>query len=623
MPHPIQSIIPVVATFSLLTSPLAFAVDLSSMVPQWQTIEDNPGDDAARGVAIDSTQSLLVAGYAARDVDADDGLVRYYLSDGTLAWTLALGVDDEGSTPPNMRLHAIAVDEEDAFVVAGRTAGDDFYDSLTWVERYRLDVSTTSTSTSATTPTGSVDEGRSWIADWSHSYNDGLSSPQQEMNALVADTEQVWAAGWSYRSDAVKGRWLTFGWDAETGILIDPYDPMDHDEDSVDVAPDTATDVAVHHDGSVVVVGQIGIGGTTEADADTDWHVRKYDALGVLVWEDTWAGASNLADMATGVVIDPYGDVFVVGYENNGADNGDGADRDWLVIKYEGDGDSGSPVIDWTTHVTDGGDAAAHTVALDNADDLIIGGYAHDKDGYRVWRLSQVAAYDGAELSVVTDSASGGDTIHDVDVRDGKIAYVGSYSDESGTNWKIQVYEEDGDGDGVGDSADACPDDPEKSEEEDIDPKLGMCGCGEPNVDSDGDETLDCHDDCPDDPDKIEAGVCLCGTPDIDGDGDGAEDCIDQCPDDPNKTTLGECGCGAPDDDSDGDGVLGCDDACSGTPEGTPVNEDGCPFEDEVVDTGLGLVPPTDDKGCGCASNPGPAGWLALWVAAALARRRR
>ena len=632
MSHQIAQVIPAGALLALLNVSPALAVDLESMVPQWQTIEANAGDDAAHGVAIDSEQNLLVAGYAARSAEADDGLIRYYLADGTLAWTRALGVEDQGSEPPDMRLFDIDLDEEDAFVVAGRTTGDGTYESLTWLERFRLDTATSpttsssipSTSTITSSTSSSTSLGRSWVSDWSHFYNDGLSSPRQEMASVVADTEQVWAAGWSYRSDAVKGRWLTFGWDAETGILIDPWDPMDHDEDNVDVAPDVAGSLAVHHDGSVVVVGQIGVGGTSERDADTDWHVRKYDAAGVLLWEDTWAGVSNLADAATDVVIDPYGDVFVVGYENNGTDNGDGADRDWLILKYEGEGDSGSPVLDWTTHVTDGGDAAAFTVALDNADDLLVGGYAHDKKGYRTWRLSQVASYDGSELAVVTDPAGSDDTILDVDVRDGKVAYVGTYSDESGTNWKVQVYEEDTDGDGVGDSADACPDDPEKFEEADIDPKLGMCPCGVPNVDSDEDGALDCNDECPEDPDKIEAGVCLCGTPDVDGDGDGAEDCIDQCPDDPNKTTLGECGCGAPDDDSDGDGVLGCDDACSGTPEGTPVDEDGCPFEEEPLDTGMGSATDlADSKGCGCDASPGSAGWVALWLAAALARRRR
>ena len=55
--------------------------------------------------------------------------------------------------------------------------------------------------------------------------------------------------------------------------------------------------------------------------------------------------------------------------------------------------------------------------------------------------------------------------------------------------------------------ADACPNDPDKTEE-------GQCGCGMPDTDSDADDTADCNDGCPDDPDKTEPGDCGCGVAD-------------------------------------------------------------------------------------------------------------
>jgi hypothetical protein len=95
----------------------------------------------------------------------------------------------------------------------------------------------------------------------------------------------------------------------------------------------------------------------------------------------------------------------------------------------------------------------------------------------------------------------------------------------------------DADGDGTTDSADGCPNDPNK-----IAP--GVCGCGVPDTDSDHDGTPDCNDACPNDPNKTAPGACGCGVPDTDTDHDGTPDCLDACPTDPNKTASGACGCG-------------------------------------------------------------------------------
>jgi cysteine-rich repeat protein len=70
------------------------------------------------------------------------------------------------------------------------------------------------------------------------------------------------------------------------------------------------------------------------------------------------------------------------------------------------------------------------------------------------------------------------------------------------------------------------------------------CGC-DPTLDGDGDGVADCVDGCPDDGDKTAPGACGCGVTDDDRDGDGAADCVDGCPDDPARTEPGDDGCGA------------------------------------------------------------------------------
>ncbi|RME03996.1 MAG: hypothetical protein D6812_04745 [Deltaproteobacteria bacterium] len=70
-----------------------------------------------------------------------------------------------------------------------------------------------------------------------------------------------------------------------------------------------------------------------------------------------------------------------------------------------------------------------------------------------------------------------------------------------------------------------------------------------PAPDTDGDGVGDSCDACPIDPLKVEPGICGCGVEDRDGDDDGVADCADNCPDRVNP------------DQSDGDGD-GIGDAC-------------------------------------------------------------
>jgi len=60
--------------------------------------------------------------------------------------------------------------------------------------------------------------------------------------------------------------------------------------------------------------------------------------------------------------------------------------------------------------------------------------------------------------------------------------------------------------------------------------------------DGDGDGVIDACDGCPDDPNKIEPGVCGCGINDeLDGDADGVPDCIDQCPGVDDRSFAPDC----------------------------------------------------------------------------------
>ena len=166
----------------------------------------------------------------------------------------------------------------------------------------------------------------------------------------------------------------------------------------------------------------------------------------------------------------------------------------------------------------------------------------------------------------------------------------------------------DGDGDGVPDKRDKCPDTPHGC-------TVDVNGCPS---DADGDGVCDGNDKCPGTPRgaRVDAQGCP-----ADGDGDGVYDGIDRCPDTPKGCKVDVRGCPIDSDgdgvcdgldecantisgckvdakgctiDSDGDGVCDGLDKCSDTPAGSQVDKDGCPpptetqrRETELLETGL------------------------------------
>ena len=130
----------------------------------------------------------------------------------------------------------------------------------------------------------------------------------------------------------------------------------------------------------------------------------------------------------------------------------------------------------------------------------------------------------------------------------------------------------DRDGDGVLDSDDKCPDQPEDRDGfEDGD------GC--PDLDNDRDGVPDANDKCPDKPEDRDGFEDSDGCPDMDNDGDGIPDDGDKCPLQPEDRDGFEDGDGCPDPDNDRDGILDTADRCPDKPEtfNGVEDEDGCP----------------------------------------------
>jgi hypothetical protein len=134
------------------------------------------------------------------------------------------------------------------------------------------------------------------------------------------------------------------------------------------------------------------------------------------------------------------------------------------------------------------------------------------------------------------------------------------------------VPDGDADGDGIPDSVDKCPNEPE-----DKDGFQDADGC--PDPDNDGDGIPDAQDKCPNEPEDKDGFQDADGCPDPDNDGDGIPDKFDKCPNEPEDKDGFEDLDGCPDPDNDHDGIPDEKDKCPNEPE--TINgfqdDDGCP----------------------------------------------
>lgn len=149
----------------------------------------------------------------------------------------------------------------------------------------------------------------------------------------------------------------------------------------------------------------------------------------------------------------------------------------------------------------------------------------------------------------------------------------------------------DFDNDGVNDTADRCPQEPE-----DRDGYQDSDGC--PEDDNDADGIVDAEDQCPDEAEDADGFEDEDGCPELDNDGDGIKDSDDECPNEPGTQQTKGC----PDSDSDGDGVKNLADKCPDEAEDKDGFEDadGCPDLDNDRDG----IADADDK---CPNKPGLA----------------
>jgi hypothetical protein len=212
--------------------------------------------------------------------------------------------------------------------------------------------------------------------------------------------------------------------------------PLYHNLYGNEFVPDRCWGGVVDQEGNIIAVGAVGIygvsGGITN---DYDWHVRKYNSAGTLVWDDTYAGAANLFDYAFAVDVDSNGDVFVAGYTNIGTDNSTNQDYDWLVIKY--DKDTGARLQTKTLRSGPGKSEAAYGLKVDFDDNVIVCGTKQAASGDSNRAIVRLRGTDLGIMDAQWWNSSDAEYCYKVDHNYGRIAIAERTN--NGADWDMQA----------------------------------------------------------------------------------------------------------------------------------------------------------------------------------------
>ena len=280
----------------------------------WVERYNGPGGvDKAYALALDGTGNVYVTGYSDGYSTSHDYTTVKYSSAGNQFWVARYNGPVNGAD----YAYALAVDGEGNAYVTGRSRGG-------WTNSTYYDYATVKYD----------GEGNElWVARYdgpainSYSYDCA--------RALVVDgAGNVYVTGYSI-GDSTAYDYGTVKYNsAGNELWVARYNGPGNDYDFPNA-------LAVDGDGNVYVTGHSVGDGTNQ-----DYATIKYDAEGDELWLARYNGPGNDDDLASALVLDVDGNVYVTGYSD-----GDGTHYDYATIKYsngfiDADGDGYNSNVD-------------------------------------------------------------------------------------------------------------------------------------------------------------------------------------------------------------------------------------------------------------------------------------
>ncbi len=335
---------------------------------QWTDTLDNGDWDGAFSVAVDNSNNIIVAGISYIGGDNDYFIVKYN-SNGIVLWqdTIDNGEEDYAE--------CVAVDNSNNIIVTGYcTIGGD-YDYFT----VKYDSSGTILWQGTLDNNGLYDIARGVAVD---NANNIIVTGYCDIGSdCVYLTVKYDSSGTIIWADTLSnGPWdsaFDVAVDNANNIIVTGYTSTGVNNDYFTVKYDSSgtilwQDIIDNHQFdqaySVAVDNSNNIivtGCSGEPFSDYDYFTVKYNSSGTILWQDTLDNSDH-DDVAYSVAVDNANNIIVTGYCTTGGD------YDYFIVKYDSSG-----TILWQGTLDNGNDDIAHGVAIDNAHNIIVTGKSY------------------------------------------------------------------------------------------------------------------------------------------------------------------------------------------------------------------------------------------------------
>lgn len=296
---------------------------------QWQRVLGGASADAGNGIALDSSGNVYITGQTqSQGLGSNDVVIAKYDSSGTIQWQRRLGntTGDIG--------RGIAVDASGNVFIAGSES------SQTSVTIAKYDTSGTFQWARKLNNTGGLDDGygvsldssgNAYLVGWS--ITSALIAKYDTSGAI--QWQRVLSGGSTNEFRGVdvdsSGNSYVTGLAGGSNILIAKYDTsgtISWQRTLTGAGTEFGWGVAVDTSGNAYISGQT----NSEGAGGIDAVIAKYDTSGVLQWQRVLGGSGS--DYGYGVSVDNAGSVYVAGQTtSSGAGGGD-----VLIFKIPDDG---------------------------------------------------------------------------------------------------------------------------------------------------------------------------------------------------------------------------------------------------------------------------------------------
>lgn len=259
----------------------------SLWVRKYNFISGNSSDDAS-SIAVDNSGNIYVTGTSWGGSSNYDYATIKYNSMGVQQWVSRYN----GISNSSDRAKMLAIDQTGNIYVTGRSTGTNGFDYVT------------------------IKYNTSGDSLWVKSYN-GTGNGDDRANSICIDNSgNIYVTGESWGIGTFTD-YLTIKYNPSGDSLWSKrYNGLGNEND-------IATSIGADNSGNVYVTGE------SRGLINRDYTTIKYNSLGVEQWVERYNGPGNNNDIATSLLLDSLGNLYV-----SGASAGIGTNLDYTTLKY-------------------------------------------------------------------------------------------------------------------------------------------------------------------------------------------------------------------------------------------------------------------------------------------------